>query len=183
MTEASGHIDDHVVLVNADGDPIGRHPRSLVHTDATPLHLAFSLYLFDHTGRVLLTRRALTKRTWPGVWTNTCCGHPHWAEPMEEAIQRRLGEELGVRVRDLVCLLPEFGYTARDASGIVENEICPVFAGQLHPTDTLRPNRDEVMEWVWVRWADLVTSISATPFVFSPWAVEQVAQLPGPPDP
>jgi isopentenyl-diphosphate delta-isomerase type 1 len=174
-------IEEHVVLLDPLGHAIGHRRKAEVHTESTPLHLAFSLYLFDQAGRVLLTRRALTKRTWPGVWTNTCCGHPAPGERPEDAVRRRLPQELGIEVEDLTCILPEFSYTATDASGIVENEVCPVFAGLLHPDAQLLPNSGEVMDWAWTPWEQLVAAVSATPFVFSPWAVAQVRELPGDP--
>jgi isopentenyl-diphosphate Delta-isomerase len=172
-----------VVLLNDRGEAIGTRDKAEVHTEATPLHLAFSLYVFDQADRVLLTRRALDKKTWPGVWTNTCCGHPGPGEDMASAVRRRLSQELGVQVGGLTCLLPHFAYTAIDASGIVENEMCPVFAGRLHPDAHLSPNRGEVMDWAWTPWAQLVAAVSATPFVFSPWAVAQVREIPGHPLP
>ncbi|GAA2111798.1 isopentenyl-diphosphate Delta-isomerase [Microlunatus panaciterrae] len=174
MTE----VDDPVVLVDPQGEPIGEHPKSTVHHAATPLHLAFSLYLFNASGQLLLTRRALSKATWPGVWTNSCCGHPLPGEEFESAIRRRLGTELGMDVTDLRCALPDFAYTAQDASGIRENEICPVFVGApVHPNRGPDPNPEEVMDWSWVPWRDAVAAMSATPFAFSPWAVRQVSQL------
>ena len=171
-------VDDHVVLVNDGGEPIGTLPRDTVHTVDTPLHLAFSCYVLDAEDRVLLTRRALTKRTWPGVWTNSCCGHPRLDEAIEDAVARRMAEELSIAVTDLRCVLPDFAYTARDASGIVENEICPVFTARLvHPELALEPNPDEVSDWAWTSWDDLVAATRATPFAFSPWAVQQVSLM------
>ena len=114
---------DLVVLLDDDGTPTGTAPRLDVHGADTPLHQAFSVHLFDDAGRVLLTRRALSKRTWPGVWTNSCCGHPRPGEAVEDAVRRRVREELGVEVRDLRLLLPDFRYRAVDASGVVENEL------------------------------------------------------------
>jgi isopentenyl-diphosphate Delta-isomerase len=172
-----------VVLLNDRREAIGTRDKAVVHTTATPLHLAFSLYLFDVAGRVLLTRRALTKLTWPGVWTNTCCGHPAPGESLEDAVRRRLPQELGIGVDDLTCVLPDFSYTATDASGIVENEVCPVFAGRLHPDAQISPNSREVMDWAWTPWEQLVAAVSATPFVFSPWAVSQVREVKGHPLP
>ena len=98
---------------------------------------------------------------------------------MEDALRRRLFEELGLEVADLRCALPDFAYTARDASGIRENEICPVFVGRpVHPDSPLRPNPDEVMDWAWVSWAEVRPAVEQAPFAFSPWAVEQVSRLP-----
>jgi isopentenyl-diphosphate delta-isomerase type 1 len=170
--------EESVVLMSAAGEPIGATLKSQVHSLRTPLHLAFSLYLFDADDRLLLTRRALGKRTWPGVWTNTCCGHPAPGEAMEDAVHRRVWQELGVQLADLTCVLPDFAYTAVDASGIMENEICPVYrARTVHPHVDPSPNPSEVMDWRWGAWPDVVHAVGATPFVFSPWSVLQVTGL------
>lgn len=166
---------DEVVLVADDGTPLGAAPRTSVHTDETPLHQAFSLYLFDEQGRVLITRRALSKLTWPGVWTNACCGHPRPGEELGDAVRRRLGEELGLTVEDLQLVLPDFRYRAVDASGIVEHELCPVLVGRA--VGELRPDPEEVGEHAWVAWPDLVSAIRATPSVYSPWSALQVPLL------
>lgn len=170
-------LPDRVVLLGQDGNVIGDESRALVHSDCTPLHLAFSLYLVNDHGEVLFTRRAAAKATWPGVWTNSCCGHPRPGEAMEDALRRRLGEELGCEVSELRCALPDFAYRARDVSGIWENEVCPVFVGRVHPNAVIRPNPDEVMDMAWVSWASLAPAVAEAPFAFSPWAVQQVSQL------
>lgn len=167
---------DLVVLVDPFGRPRGTCAKALVHTSDTPLHLAFSVYLFDTRGRVLLTRRALSKATWPGVWSNSCCGHPRPGEPVEEAVRRRVAEELGVRVGDLTEVLPEFRYRATDDSGVVENEICPVFAAVV-PAEELRPDAEEVATTTWAGWDEVVEAVARTPFLFSPWSALQIPDL------
>lgn len=163
---------EHVVLLDDAGRPIGSIPKSAVHTTETPLHLAFSCYLIDDDGRLLLTRRALTKTTWPGVWTNSFCGHPAPGESLTDALTRRAAQELGTAVDSLRVIAPDFRYRAVDASGIVENEVCPVFAARL--AAPLNPDPAEVAEWHWVRHAEAAAALRATPFAFSPWFVEQL---------
>ncbi|MBV1778067.1 isopentenyl-diphosphate Delta-isomerase [Paeniglutamicibacter sp. ABSL32-1] len=166
--------EELVVLLAADGTRIGTEPKASVHTANTPLHLAFSCYLYDPEGRILMTRRALGKKTWPGVWTNSFCGHPGADESFEDAMVRRAGQELGTAIGGIRPLLPDFAYRAVDASGIVENEVCPVFAARI--VGDLEPNPEEVAEYAWVAPADLLAAARATPFAFSPWLLEQIAQ-------
>ena len=169
--------DESVVLLDEARREIGTAPKVSVHGPKTPLHLAFSVYLFDADDRVLMTRRALEKKTWPGVWTNSCCGHPRPGQPMLDAVRNRVDLELGVDVKDLRLVLPDFAYRAVDASGIVENEFCPVYVGVMGGRP-LAPNPVEVAESAWVAWTDLVSAVSAVPFAFSPWMVAQLALLP-----
>jgi isopentenyl-diphosphate Delta-isomerase len=168
------HIEQ-VVLLDDDGQVCGSADKATVHTHSTPLHLAFSCHVFDAHGRVLVTRRALSKTTWPGVWTNSFCGHPQPGETQEEAITRRATVELGITVRDLQLVLPDFRYRAVDASGIVENEVCPVYRAVT--SDSVLANPNEVSEWEWVVPASLTAAASAAPYAFSPWLVWQLEQL------
>ncbi len=138
-----------------------------MHSTETPLHLAFSCYVFDEAGRLLLTRRAVTKRTWPGVWTNSFCGHPRPGEESSDALHRYARHELGLAVQEPVCLLPSFRYRAVDAGGMVENELCPVYAVRCSDDPVLNP--DEVVESRWVELADLRTAVTAAPWALSPW--------------
>lgn len=171
----AAEVTDHVILLAEDGTRIGHTPRATVHGLDTPLHLAFSCYLLRADGQVLLTRRALAKRTWPGVWTNSFCGHPRHGEEMSDAVRRHAAHELGLEVDGIELVLPEFRYRAVDASGIVENEICPVFFATT--THAPAPNPDEVMDLAWTSMQDLGTAITATPWAFSPWMVSQLNQL------
>ena len=162
-----------VILVDEDSNPIGEALKSEVHTTDTPLHLAFSSYIRNENGEVLITRRAITKKTWPGVWTNSACGHPAPGEKQADAVARRAEYELGLKVEVQEEVLPDFRYRAVDFSGIVEWEICPVYLAKAHNQPT--PNPDEVCDYRWVAPADLFAAIDATPFAFSPWMVEQLS--------
>jgi len=163
-----------VVLVDESGMQIGVAEKATVHTRDTPLHRAFSCHVFSSDGRVLLTRRALGKLTWPGVWTNSFCGHPGPGEQNEVAIRRRAERELGLTLSGLEVVLPDFRYRAVDASGIVENEVCPVFRATVDSDP--EPALDEVVEWAWVHPADLREAVEAAPFAFSPWLALQLAE-------
>ena len=166
---------EQVVLLDEHGTPAGVADKVAVHTGGTPLHLAFSCHVVDPDGRVLVTRRALGKRTWPGVWTNSFCGHPAPDEAMDVAIARRAQHELGITLSGLELMLPDFRYRAVDASGIVENEVCPVYRAVT--TDAVAANPDEVAEFAWVAPEQLASAVAATPFAFSPWLVWQLEQL------
>lgn len=164
-----------VVLLDEQRRPAGQLPKSQVHHADTPLHLAFSCYVFDAAGRLLMTRRAVGKRAWPGVWSNSCCGHPLPDEPFVEAATRRLREELGVRLTRATVVLPHFEYRAVAPDGVVENEFCPVLvAGAEGDPD---PDPAEVMEWHWAEWPSVVELVRVAPWAISPWAALQVPSL------
>jgi len=173
--ETLDRVEDLVVLLDEDGREVGTAPKSSVHGADTSLHLAFSCYVFNDHGEVLITRRALGKKTWPGVWTNSFCGHPAPAETLTDAVHRRAEFELGMAIRDIDLTLPLFRYRATDSSGIVENEVCPVY--RAHAVGTPSPNPDEVMEFAWTDPASLRRSVLSTPFAFSPWLVLQMREL------
>lgn len=164
-----------VVLVDSAGSAIGTQSKASVHGTSTPRHLAFSCHVIDANGRLLVTRRALGKRTWPGVWTNAFCGHPQPGERLDDAVRRRARFELGITIDRVTCALPDFGYSARDASGIEENELCPVFIARA--AGPLAANPDEVAEARWTSVPALSAATAATPFVFSPWLVQHLAPL------
>lgn len=163
-----------IVLVNDQGKPIGTGPKLESHHGKTPLHLAFSCYIFNHQGQFLLTQRALSKKVFPGIWTNSCCGHPAPGEKMEDALRRRLQFELGLKPEKIEVVLPNFRYRAR-MDGIVENEICPVYLARVDSNP--KPNANEVETYRWVSWNEFTHNISENPKGYSYWCVKQVEQL------
>ncbi|MFN0278487.1 MAG: isopentenyl-diphosphate Delta-isomerase [Pyrinomonadaceae bacterium] len=167
-------FDDMIVMVDENDNPIGTARKLTAHDGDTKRHRAFSVFLFNDKGELLLQQRALTKKTWPGVWSNSCCGHVMLHESVENAARRRLKYELGIRVGELHLILPHFRYRAQK-DGIVENEICPVLVG--FTSTQPEPNPDEVNDLKWVNWKTFVSEVSDAANGYSPWAVEEVELL------
>ncbi|HEY5249981.1 MAG TPA: isopentenyl-diphosphate Delta-isomerase [Dermatophilaceae bacterium] len=178
LTEPDAALTDEerVVLCAPDGSAAGTAPKSTVHHGDTPLHLAFSCYVFDPDGRVLVTRRAFDKLTFPGIRTNSCCGHPAPGEGMRVAVMRRLRHELGIVPSGLELILPSFRYRATAADGTVENELCPVYRAVTVANVQVTVHPPEVHGAWWVPWAEFAATIDATD-PLSSWGAEQVEQL------
>jgi isopentenyl-diphosphate delta-isomerase len=151
-----------IELVDEDGRTIGTAEKLSAHQPPGRAHRAFSVFLFDEAGRLLVQRRALAKYHSPGVWSNTCCGHPYPGEPPFLAATRRTAEELGAAP----ALLREAGtvsYHHPDpASGLVEREYNHLFAGLV--TAPLRPDPEEVAETAFVTPRELERRRAGEPF-------------------
>jgi isopentenyl-diphosphate delta-isomerase len=167
---------EQVVLLDEDGRAIGVADKASVHGPDTPLHLAFSVYVFDGRGRFLLTQRAVDKPTFGGVWTNSCCGHPAPGEPIAETVVRRTTQELGLELTDVRLALPAFRYRAVGDNGTVEHELCPVFTAVA--AGDPRPDPSEVEAWEWVSWSEFRADVLSGAREISQWCREQVEQLP-----
>jgi len=171
LIEKAAHFDpaevEQVVLVDEQGHPIGVADKATVHGAITPRHLAFSCYGFDPAGRLLVTRRAVDKRTFPGVWTNTCCGHPALGEDLADAATRRLRFELGLEATGLRTVLPDFSYRASDGR-IEENEFCPVLTCTITGQPSARA--DEVEQTEWWSWDRFLRAAENPGSGLSPWA-------------
>lgn len=165
-----------IVLVDEQGNPIGQAEKLSAHHAETPLHLAFSCYVFDGEGRLLVTRRAKSKKVWPGVWTNTVCGHPQPGESMEAAIQRRLDYELGMSAEAIEVVLPAYRYRAPPFNGVVENEFCPVHFARAASDPA--PNPAEVEEYRWMAWAKFAAEAEGDAAgAYSWWCKDQLTHL------
>lgn len=163
---------EYVVLVDDQNNPIGTSPKKDVHTSRTPLHRGFSLFLFNTQKQLLITRRAHEKKAFPGVWTNTVCGHPGPDEPVVSAAKRRLKDELGIEGLEIREVSP-YRYRFEDIHGIVENEICPILVsfGDVKP----KVNSNEVAGWKWIAWTDFLHETIQNPKSYSPWSIEEAA--------
>lgn len=173
-------MEELVVLVNEQNNEIGTAPKDTVHTSDTPLHRGFSLFLFNSKNELLVTKRASSKKTFPGVWSNTICGHPGQGESASGAARRRLKEELGIELekgselREIQGLTP-YRYRFADSRGIVENEICPILVAysDINPS----PNPDEISDWKWIPWEAFLKDIQKDKDKYSPWCIEEALIL------
>jgi isopentenyl-diphosphate delta-isomerase len=169
---------EQIVFVNEDGTPTGEvGPKLESHTANTKRHLAFSCYIFRRSDNMFLaTQRALSKKVWPGVWTNSVCGHPAPGESIKDAIHRRAAYEIGLTdLRDIRCVLPKYTYTTPPYNGIIENEFCPVFIAYVD--DEPKPNPEEVEAYEWLDWSDYAARLHDDPEAMSYWAKDQYKQL------
>lgn len=167
--------EELIILLDDNLNELGTAPKLASHHAHTPLHRAFSCYIFDDKGSFLVTQRALSKKVWPGVWTNSVCGHPGLGESDQTAIARRAQDELGMTVHDIAVLLPDYRYTTPPYEGIIENEICPVYAAHLASASDVNP--EEVEAYTWMAWDEYINDITANPEKYSYWAKDQLKQL------
>ena len=161
----------HVSLVDENDNVIGSCNKYDAHrTDPGPrLHRAFSLFLFDDSGRLLLQQRAPTKLTFPLIWANTCCSHPEPEEPLFNAAIRRVKFEVGLDIDESNGLfeLGAFRYMAQSGEW-TEYEIDHVIFGKYNgPVDNV--NQDEVFNTKWVTKEEFEDWIAREPEVISPW--------------
>jgi isopentenyl-diphosphate delta-isomerase len=167
------HLDaaqNEVVLVNDSGHVLGSMPKKAVHNVHTPLHLGFSVYVFNDEHLLLMTKRSSKKLTWPSVWSNSFCGHPAPGENFRDAISRHARQELNIALEDITPVLPRFRYSCTMQNGLRENELCPVFRATT--TDQPRLNSLEVDDAAWMEWEKVVLQL-----FISPWARLQIAEL------
>jgi isopentenyl-diphosphate delta-isomerase len=166
---------EHVVLVNDANEVIGVAPKSEVHTLTTPLHRAFSLFLFRPSDKkFLIQQRWSGKKTWPLVWSNSCCGHPELGEETIDAVSRRAKYELGIEYFEALVEASPYRYTF-ERDGVVENEICPIFFGI--SSDIVNPHPEEVENFEWLDWDEFVERAFADEVTFSEWCKEELRLL------
>lgn len=158
-------MEDRLILVDSRDNPIGHAPKMRVHRLGL-LHRAFSIFIFDGRGRLLLQQRALGKYHSQGLWSNTCCGHPRHGESTVIAAKRRLNEEMGIECSTLVEV-HAFIYQEHVSNQLIEHEYDHVYVGLSHVDPVANP--DEALDWKWQTLVDLERDISVAPDMFTVW--------------
>ncbi|HSW96800.1 MAG TPA: isopentenyl-diphosphate Delta-isomerase [Candidatus Saccharimonadales bacterium] len=167
-------MEEQVVLVNEQNEVIGTAEKLTAHNGNTPLHRGISVFLFDTNGNLLLQQRSRKKKTWPLVWSNSCCGHPRLDETSIGTAKRRLAYELGITDAELTVVLPNYKYKF-EKDGIYENEFCPVMIGRTDQQPTI--NSEEIEAIQWISWQNWLQEIEKNPEKYSPWCVEETILL------
>ncbi len=157
--------EEPLILVDSQDRVVGYESKQACHRGDGMLHRAFSVFIFNNRGEVLLQQRSAQKQLWPGFWSNSCCSHPRQGEELDEAAQRRLLEELGLS-SDLKFLY-RFQYQAAFGEAGSENELCSVYIGK--SDESVVVNINEIANWRFVSAADLQRELKQQPGQFTPW--------------
>lgn len=159
-------------MVDEDDVEIGFKEKVACHVGRGFLHRAFSVFILNSKGELLIQKRADGKMLWPGFWSNSCCSHPRRGEEIENAVARRLVEECGIACS--VRYVYKFCYSARfdDDS---ENEVCSVFVGRCD--DEIVVDYDEISDFKWISISDLLGDIGVHPNDYTPWFKMEIQEL------
>ena len=158
--------NEHVILVDRDDTPVGLMDKLEAHVQGA-MHRAFSVIIFNPEGEILLQQRAMHKYHSQGLWTNACCSHPRHLEDMNDAVHRRLIEEM-----NFDCPLTKIDVlhyqTPPLDTGLIENEMLHLYAGRTDRPD-FSPDPSEVMAWRWIAVKTLSAEVATNPDTFSYW--------------
>jgi isopentenyl-diphosphate delta-isomerase len=157
--------DEPLILVDADDMATGTLDKAACHDGDGVLHRAFSLFVFDAEGRLLLQQRSAAKRLWPLYWSNSCCSHPRAGETMEVATARRLKDELNIRSG--LEFVYKFTYQAAYGCRGAEHELCWVYVGRTD--ETVIANRNEIAATRFLTADELRVALSTEADKFTPW--------------
>jgi len=154
-----------LILVDAEDNTTGYEEKEICHSIPTKLHRAFSIFVVNSKGEMLIHKRSNLKKTWPGLWTNACCSHPRKDELIESATRRRLLEELGFACS--LNYLFSFQYQIDYSDKYGENEIDYVFLG--YYDGPIHPDKKEIEQWRFVKVDDLMEDIQKHTEDYTPW--------------
>lgn len=156
---------EELILVDESDNELGFLNKQKCHDGEGILHRAFSLFVFNADGELLLQKRSAKKRLWPLFWSNSCCSHPRKGESMDVAMRRRLQEELGIDA--VLEFVYKFSYRVQFAELGSENELCSVYLGK---TDhAYAANTSEIADVRYVSCGPLQDELQENPEQFTPW--------------
>jgi len=158
---------ESLILVDHDDRDIGFRSKAECHQGDGALHRAFSVFLFNESGELLLQQRSEQKPLWPLFWSNSCCSHPRKSESVDDAGRRRIHEELHLDCEP--WFLYKFQYQASFEGLGSEHELCHVFAGKINGEIAAHP--DEIAAWRFIEPDELTREVSVDPGRFTPWLI------------
>ena len=164
---------ESLIRVNSADEPLGFLGKTACHDGHGVLHRAFSIFVLDTAGDLLMQRRHPTKRLWPGYWSNSCCSHPSAGEEMDVAVERRLEQELGLFADLQFAFKFEYCESFKDKG--TEHELCWVYVGRTDSSPII--NTTEISEWRWIDPDKLDAELTEHPEEFTPWLKIEWQQL------
>ena len=168
--------DEELILVDASDNATGHLSKAACHDGGGLLHRAFSVFVFNADGELLLQQRGKDKRLWPVFWSNSCCSHPRKGESMSFATGRRLLEELGIEIE--LEFVYKFQYQASFGELGSEHELCSVYLGRC-AAEEVRPNATEIEAIRFVAAGELSDEMDENPGEFTPWFRQEWERLKG----
>lgn len=168
--------DEYVILVDKNDNPIGLEEKVKCHLPNGKLHRAFTALIFDKEGRLLVTRRSLSKMLWPGDWDGTVASHPREKETYVSSAERRMPEEIGISCKFDYLFKFEYHVPYKDVGS--ENEICATLLGIVEKSSKFNLVKEEIAEIKWITADELIEDLQKNPEIYCPWMLIAIYLLP-----
>ena len=162
-------MEEYVILVDQDDNPIGKEDKVKCHLPNGKLHRAFTALIFNGDGKLLLTKRSEGKMLWPNDWDGTVASHPRESETYVSSAERRMPEEIGISCKMNYVNKFEYHVPYKDIGS--ENEICGTLIGTVDSFDNSRMIKDEISEVKWINPDELKNELEQNKDVYCPWMV------------
>jgi len=166
-------MKNKLIVIDKNDNIVGYEEKEKCHDNEGIPHSAFSVFIFNNKGQLLIQQRSKFKRLWPLHWSNSCCSHPRPREELKKAAQRRIAEELGIFCE--LKYLYKFRYTASYKNIGSENEICAVLIGKSDDGVILNPA--EIQDFKWVDIGELRKDVERNPEKYTPWFKMEIKEL------
>ena len=166
---SSDHMEEYVILVDQNDNPIGKEDKVKCHLPNGKLHRAFTALIFNGEGKLLLTKRSESKMLWPNYWDGTVACHPRESETYVSSAERRIPEEIGISCK--MNYINKFEYHVPYKNVGSENEICGTLIGTVDSLDKSSLINDEISEIKWINPDELKNELEQNGDAYCPWMV------------